>query len=159
MQAGMSLIAIFVIWGCQGQASTSDQAAIAEMASTEDGERHLHEIDLMSVVKRFLGPDGYMDPAFPPTVAEPRPYLTDFFGVLAIQDVPRIQIIADFVPEQARLIAETDHSFTLEFEEGFTAVFYPFSALIAAGAEAAVSHVVLSGDTWQEARANVESRS
>ena len=156
-RAVMSLIAIFVIWGCQGPAPTRDQTDNSEVASTENGERYPHEIDLMSVVRRFLGPDGYMDPAFPPTVAEPRPYLTDFFGVLAIRDVPRSQIIADFVPEHATLTTESDRSVTLGFERGFTAVFYPFSSLIAAGAEAAVSHVVLSGDTWQEARANVES--
>ena len=143
-------------------ACSSDDAQIAdggaqEAATQATVERFVHEIDMMSVIKRFLSPEGYMDPAFPPTVAKPSPHLTDFYGAQAIQDVTRDDIVADFVPEYAEIESESDHSITLKFKDGFTATFYPVSTLSVMGFNAEVSHVVLSGDTWQSARDNVQS--
>jgi hypothetical protein len=118
-------------------------------------ERFVHEVDLMSVIKRFLSPEGFMDPEFPPTVAKPSPYLTDFFGVQTIGDVTRDEIISDFVPGFAEIDSDGENAITLKFQDGFTATFYPVSTFVAMGNSVDVSHVVLSGETWQEARRNV----
>lgn len=168
--SGVAVLAILgpLLWGCGGTDSDGQSADVAEgKGASSSGqteaeeiaelERYRHEIDLMSVVKRFLSPEGYVDPEFPATVAKPSPHLTDFYGALAIGDVSRDRIIVDFVPKYAELTTEDEHSVTLTFVDGFTAVFYPISTLVVAGAEAPVSHVVLSGDTWQAAGENVET--
>lgn len=112
---------------------------------------------MMPVIGRFLGPDNFMDPEFPPTVATPSPYLTDFFGVQAIADVSREEIVADFVPRFAEVTGQNEHWVALTFKDGFTATFYPVSSLVVLGFEAPISHVVVSGDNWRQARGNVEA--
>ncbi|MCY3988959.1 MAG: hypothetical protein OXF94_10280 [Gammaproteobacteria bacterium] len=119
--------------------------------------RYQHHIDVAPVIGRFLAPDGFIDPEFPPTIAEPSPHLTDFFGVQAVADVSRDEIVADFVPRFAELSARDEHSVTLTFKDGFTATFYPVSSLVVMGFATPVSHVVVSGDTWRQARGNVET--
>ena len=119
--------------------------------------RFQHGIDVMAVTGRFLGPDSFMDPEFPPTVATPSPYLTDFFGVQAIADVSREEIVADFVPRFAEVTGQNEHWVALTFKDGFTATFYPVSSLVVLGFEAPISHVVVSGDDWRQARGNVEA--
>ncbi len=141
---------VSVLGACNGEPISAENAP-------EPVERFVHQIDMMPLVRRFLSPEGFMDQEFPPTVAIPSPYLSDFFGAQAIGDVTREEIFADFVPAHAALESEDENSVTLRFGEGFTATFYPISTLVVMGNEAPVSHVVLSGDSWRQARANVQT--
>ena len=152
-----------LLWGCDGmvsgeQSPASGGSGAASESNTDAADardRYRHAIDVMPLVRRFLAPDGFLDPEFPPTVAAPSPYMTDFFGVQAIADVSREEIVADFVPGLADLTAQDEHSLTLTFGDGFSAVFYPMASFVAFGQEVPISHVVLSGDTWRQARGNV----
>jgi len=135
--------------------ATADSEVPAPETEPVRVERYEHQIDLLPVIKRFMTPEGYMDPEFPPTVAEPSRFLTDFYGVQAIGDVTRDEIVDDFVPAHAAIVEESEHSVLLEFEDGFEARFFPVSSLSVMGLIADISHVKLSGETWQEARANV----
>lgn len=158
LPALLASIALVSLAACSsndpGETSSVDQPAEAATVAFT-GERYQHQIDVGSLIKRFLNDKGFMDQEFPPTVAQASPYMTDFFGAQAIADVDRETIINDFVPEFATLTSSDDHSVTLDFNEGYTAVFYPQSTLVAMGHKAEFSHVVLSGDTWKVARGNV----
>jgi hypothetical protein len=96
-----------------------------------------------------------MDPAFPPTVAAPSPYLTDFYGIQAIRDVPAETIIADMTARGAVLEARNEHSLTFVFADGYTGTFYPLSTLAVAGQKVPVSHVDISGAGWREEQGNL----
>lgn len=142
---------------------TSDHRAVVAGvrlgSGRDDGaaavERTVHEIDVGPLVGRFMTPEGFMDPGFPPTVASASPHLTDFFGVLALGDVPAAEIVADFVPSHARLVREGPGSVILAFEGGFEAEFFPFSTFSALGRAVPLSHASVSGDTWREVQANL----
>lgn len=119
------------------------------------GDRYVHQPDVASIVKRFLSPEGFMDPEFPPTIAAASPFYTDFFGLQAIADVSRDKILADFVPQHAAQVASDEHSVTLRFNKGYVATFYPQSSLRVMGVTVPFSHVAFSGDDWRTARGNV----
>ena len=60
---------------------------------------------------------------FPATSETASPYLSDFFGLQRIQDLPAEKIVKDLVPGQATVLAETP-VLKLRFAAGFTAAFY-----------------------------------
>jgi len=139
----------------QGCATTDAARAEPAAAAATPANRYVHNPDLGSLIKRFLSPQGFMDPGFPPTVARPSRYLTDFYGVQALKDVSRVRILSDFVPSAAEKIAEDENSVTLRFAKGYTARFFPNSSLSVVGQTTPVSHVEISGETWQELGANL----
>lgn len=151
LSATIATSALLVAGCATSQASQpAEPAATAPVAPRVD-----HTPDLGSLITRFLSPQGYMDPAFPPTVAKPSRYLSDFYGVQALKDVPKAAILKDFVPRLATKLAEDENSVTLQFAAGYTAKFFPNSNILAAGQKLAVSHVEISGDTWQALGANL----
>lgn len=156
-KSALSALALCVLTssGCASTAEGGQTKAVPTPVQVT-GQRFEHTPDLMGLIKRFLSPEGFMDPAFPATVAKPSPYLSDFYGVQAITDVSRSQILSDFVPRLAEKVTEDANSVTLRFPKGYTAKFYPISTLSAAGQKLPVSHVEISGDTWQALGANLE---
>lgn len=139
--------------GCAGSASMPTQTA----SDAAPAPRFDHSPDLGPLLKRFLSPQGFLDPAFPETVARPSKYLTDFYGLQAIQDVTRDRILSDFVPRFAQKVSEDANSLTLRFNEGFEARFYPRSNLLAAGQTLNISHVEISGADWRAVGDNLNS--
>lgn len=138
-------ISALLVAGC----ATTQKSGSAELkAIAPTGLRFNHTPDLGSLIARFLSPKGFMDPAFPPSVAKPSRHLSDFYGLQAIRDVSRSAILRDFVPRFATTFAEDENSITLTFAKGYTAKFYPNSNLLAAGQNVPVSHVEISGSTW-----------
>ncbi len=135
--------------------STAAVATETPPAPPAEASRYVHQVDVPSTVRPFLSPQGFLDPAFPPTIAAPSHHLTDFFGHQAIADIPRDRIVADLVPAHAQLVSQDDHSVTLQFPRGYTATFYPISALAMMGVSAPYSHVYISGDDWRTKRANL----
>lgn len=154
----MASVALTSLLACTPNEKSEEVSAV-ESAKSEavvfTGERYQHQIDIGPLIKRFLSPQGFMDQEFPSTVAFASPYMTDFYTVQAIGDVDADVIIADFVPKYATLTEQDENNVTLTFNEGYTAVFYPQSTLVALGHKVDFSHVVLSGDTWKVGRANI----
>ncbi|MGC1782251.1 MAG: hypothetical protein WA708_07020 [Acidobacteriaceae bacterium] len=112
--------------------------------------------DLKALLPRFLTKQGLLDPEFSVTVGKPSPYYTDFYGVQALADMTKGEIQRDFVPEFASLIDESEHSITLRFKEGYTAKFYPHSALVVKSISVPFDHVYISGDTWRTLEKNLD---
>jgi hypothetical protein len=147
--AGTAASATCLALTLAGCGATAAPAPVPAAVSAVPGARAENAPDLGSLIKRFLSPQGFMDPAFPPTVAMPSRYLGDFFGMQAIQDIPRDRILADFAALKAEKTAEDANSVTFRMPAGYTARFFPISTLAVAGQNLPVSHVEISGDTWQ----------
>jgi hypothetical protein len=137
-------IAIFLIVAASGT------PACSQTATAPTTGRYVDAPDLMSVIKRVLTPQGMLDPEFGKAIAKPSPYLGDFFGVQAIKDVTKENIKHDFVPKFASIEKEDEHSVELKFKYGWTGRFVVNSSLEVKGYASPVSHVYLSGDTWNE---------
>lgn len=111
--------------------------------------------DLKTLLPRFLTKQGFLDPEFSAQVGVPSPYYTDFYGAQALANITRQEIRRDFVPKFASMIAEDQHSITLQFKSGYTARFYPHSALVIKGIVFPFDHVYISGDTWRALEKNL----
>lgn len=112
--------------------------------------------DLKALLPRFLTKQGLLDSEFSVTVGKPSPYYTDFYGVQALADTTKEEIQRDFVPKYASLIDQDEHSITLRFKEGYTAKFYPHSALVVKSISVPFDHVYISGDTWRALEKNLD---
>jgi hypothetical protein len=112
--------------------------------------------DLKALLPRFLNKQGLLDPEFSVTVGKPSRYYTDFYGVQALADTTKEEIKQDFVPKFASVIDEDDHTVTLRFKEGYTAKFYPHSALVVKNISVPFDHVYISGDTWRALEKNLD---
>lgn len=130
------------------------EAPRAKSAATST-PRYVHVPDLVKTVTPFLSPQGFMDPAFTATLQKPSPYLGDFFGTQAIADMSADDIRRDFVPRLAKIVARDEHSLTLRFAKGYTATFFPQSAIEVKGTVVPISHVTVSGEGWRGIEANV----
>jgi len=142
-----------LVAGCANSASLPAQST-SEAATAP---RFDHSPDLALLLKRFLSPQGFLDPEFPETVARPSKYLTDFYGIQAIKDVSRDAILGDFVPRFAEKVSEDANSVTLRFRDGYEARFFPNSNLLAAGQTLKVSHVEISGADWRTLGKNLDA--
>ena len=116
-----------------------------------------HAPGIAALVKPFLTAQGFLDPEFASAVAAPSRFYSDFFGLQAIRDVPKIRIVSDFVPAHGEVVAEDSASVTIRFRAGYSAQFFPMSSLDVMGSSAALSHVAISGDNWRASRQNVRS--
>lgn len=113
--------------------------------------------DLGTLVKRFLTPQGLLDPEFARAIGKPSPYLSDFFGAQAIKDVAVSEVRKDFVPKHASVVKEDDRAIELAFTGGWTARFVTPSSLTVMGNTSNVSHVYISGDTWRALHDNIRA--
>lgn len=117
--------------------------------------RYVHEPDLRQMLPKFLTPQGFLDPKFAEATSQPSPYLTDFYGLQALADTTKEGIKRDFVPKFAEVAGEDENTITLKFKAGYTAKFYPHSAIKAAGQLIPRDHVAISGATWPELLKNL----
>lgn len=129
----------------------------AAVSNPATNVRPVRTPDLASIIARFTTPQGFVDPEFPPTVAKPSRWLTDFYGLQAIKDVSREQLTSDFVPKLGEKIAEDAESVTITMPGGYTARFFPVSSLLLAGFTVPLSHVEISGANWREIGANLDN--
>jgi hypothetical protein len=148
--AGLLVVAAIVLAGLQALATSASEQG-APPARVADSP------DLGTLVKRFLTPQGMLDPEFAKAIAKPSPYLSDFFGAQAIKDVTVSEVKRDFVPKHASVVKEGDRTIELTFTGGWTARFVTPSSLTVMGNTSNVSHVYISGDTWQALRDNLRS--
>lgn len=116
---------------------------------TADG-RFIDAPDLAAIIKRVSTPQGIVDPRFNKLVGRPSQYYTDFYGIQALRSVTRQRILHDFVPKYASVESQDDHTITLQFKRGWTAVFYPHSALKIQTAVLPYDHMYASGATFGE---------
>lgn len=153
MRALFLTVAVVASMAGADLASAADVTPAAEAKKSD--ERYVHAIDVPQTVKAYMGPDGFVDPAFPPTIAYPSPFLSDFFGQQAIADVSRAQIRSDFASGLGTFVREDGHSLTLRMAKGYEATFYPLSSLSVMGIVVPISHVAIAGNGWREIRANL----
>ncbi|MGH7880141.1 MAG: hypothetical protein ACREQD_11690, partial [Candidatus Binataceae bacterium] len=114
-------------------------------------------VNIETQVKPVLTPQGHMDPDFTASVASPSPVYTDFFGIQALADTTQAEILRDFVPAYADVANKDPHSLTLRFKGGYTARFFPHSAILLRTSTLPFDHVYISGSTWRERQANVRA--
>jgi|GEM_PF-2804307 len=149
----VSLSACFAPADNSAQSSTQ---AVEQEKQEVKAERYVNTPNIGVLIRRYLSPEGYMDQAFPPTVAYAKEYLYDFYGAQAIADVSREQIISDFTPKYADVTASDEHSVTLTFKDGTTAQFFPNSTLNAMNFQVERSHFVVEAERWTDSRANIK---
>jgi hypothetical protein len=148
-------ILLLTAWICAGAPLARAQQANAPAAAPT---RYNDKVDMMSVLKRVLTPQGLVDKEYARAVAKPNPYLGHFYGVQAIRDVSKDVIKKSFVPAYAKTLKEDDNALELRFSErGFTARFVANSTLDLGMAKSPRSHVYISGDTWKEMLSNVDA--
>jgi hypothetical protein len=93
--------------------------AVAGRAQTASGYRDgVYHVSLDAIRKELAETKQ-----FPATSASPSPYLSDFFGLQRIQDIPAEKIIRDLVPGSAQVASESP-VLKLRFRAGFTAAYY-----------------------------------
>ena len=125
------------------------QANDSKPQYTSDG-RFIDVPDLAPIIKRVSTPQGIVDPEFNRLVEKPSRYYTDFYGIQALKNADREQVLRDFVPKYASLGSQDEHSFELRFKSGWTARFYPHSALKIQTAVLPYDHMYASGATFTE---------
>ncbi len=157
---GFALLAI----GCRaadsvpGQTGAEGDAEVGLAVDQGDAPgRWFHEPDLQPLIARYLSPEGFLDPEFAAHVAHASAFYGDLFGLQAVADVPRSQILADFVPLHATLTAEDEHSLRLDFAEGFVATFFPESGVRVFDQAVPFSHASFHGDDWRAVRSNIDA--
>ncbi len=124
--------------------------------ATSSTPRYVDEPDLKKLLPRVLNAQGFLDPNFSKAIAKPSQYYKDFYGAQALADTTKEKIQQDFVPKYAEVVSDDEHTLTLKFKSGWTAIFYPHSTLRVAGAEVPFDHVYISGNTWQEMLKNLD---
>jgi hypothetical protein len=118
--------------------------------------RTVHELDIPALIKRVMIDTYTVDPQFMDFVSHPSAFYTDLYGIHALHDFTREQILADFVPRYGNLSQETATTLVLKFHSGWDATFYPHAILNVKGHMIPRDHVFISGANASELIANLK---
>ena len=117
--------------------------------------RTVHEPDLAALTQRVLTGTYTVDPLFVDFISHPSAVYTDLYGIHALQDFTRQQILNDFVPRYATLLRDGNNTFDLQFNKGWNATFYPHAILDIKAVNASRDHVYIGGNNASELIANL----
>ena len=118
--------------------------------------RTIHEPNLAELVQRVLTGTYTVDPQFINYFSHPSPFYTDLYGIHALSDFTRIQILNDFVPRYANLSRDGTTNFELIFQKGWNATFYPHATLDVKGVLVPRDHVYIGGNNARELINNLQ---
>ena len=127
-----------------------DRTTIAEE------NRTVHQPDLAALTRRVLTGTYTVDPRFVDFISHPSAVYTDLYGIHALQDFTRQQILDDFVPRYATLLRDGDHTFDLQFSKGWNATFYPNAILDIKAINVSRDHVYIGGSDAPELIENLK---
>lgn len=118
--------------------------------------RTVHEPDLAALVQRVLTGTYTVDPLFVDFISHPSTVYTDLYGIHALQDFTRQQILDDFVPQYATFLRDGNHTFDLQFKKGWNATFYPHAILDIKALNVSCDHVYIGGSNASELIENLQ---
>ena len=118
--------------------------------------RTIHEPNLAELVQRVLTGTYTVDPEFISYFSHPSPFYTDLYGIHALRDFTRVQILNDFVPRYANVSRDGTTNFELTFQKGWNATFYPHAILDVKGVLVARDHVYIGGNNARELINNLQ---
>ncbi len=129
-----------------------------EEETNADLPRYEHHANLQSIVLRVINPDGYgYDPAYVEYISKPSLWYSDFFGIQALQELKKEEILKDFVPDHAELVSSDSNTVVLNFEKAGKLTFFIHTSLFVRDIEIPHDHVSFEGDSWQEFTQNIEN--